>query len=281
MIYNFKAFTKSSDYLVNGKKGLIFICKTSSRFGFRISVKVLGPLLDFADVEKSDLDELSRIIEPYEYAYLYSNINYSEEWEFNLRKLGFSSRIGQSKSFLTYIINPQEYSLSRSAKRNIRLLLAKERMEIKESVSYQSYKQSQLMKRLKPYDEEMFNNILSEDGVRVFSLFVSGRLVCSRVIYIKENKASDIFAWQTEKVRGATYYLVDEIFKILASNGVLFFDFSGIPIGRDGAEGVADFKMSFKGGQLNRIVGEWSRIKTKTKWKQISLQFYEYFSKKY
>ena len=49
---------------------------------------------------------------------------------------------------------------------------------------------------------------------------------------------------------------MQNIFEYLASKNIQFFDFSRIPIGKKGAQGVYDFKRSTR-GQVIQYNGEW------------------------
>lgn len=280
-IFQLSAFISRSDEVIYSDNLPVFSIKKRVLFRKFNVAFIDGPLLDMKHIQRSALSEFEEAIRSYIYVYLYSNIAYSSDWEFYLRSIGFSSRIAQSKSRLTYIIDPCNYSLSRGAKRNISYFEKKCSYEIKQIVDYNSYEKCMSRKGLRPYTLDLFDDLESDDMTVGFTLFVGREPVSSRLIAISGENAADLLAWQEGSVRGASYFLMNEILCYLKSVSVTTFDFSGLPVGRKGADGVANFKMSFKGGNKSQILGEFSKKSRANKLLEFACNTYEYYTRKY
>jgi lipid II:glycine glycyltransferase (peptidoglycan interpeptide bridge formation enzyme) len=101
--------------------------------------------------------------------------------------------------------------------------------------------------------------LMSDNKYRLFTANINGKVIAARIVFVNQQYSYDVFTangYKSREYRGVTHYLCNEIFEKLHSEGVVTFDFSRIPIGRKGAEGVCLFK-SGSNGVLIQYNGQW------------------------
>ena len=196
---------------------------------------------------------------------------YRAELERVFRKSGYRRPIGQFGTNLTLIVNLHEIiNYDRRWRRNIRI--AKEQEGIAFSMISQPtheqidtvsalFKQNSKHKKLAYcYTSRDLERWMSDPKFRLFVITLSGEIIAARIIMINGRKSYDVATANGDKarnVRGCTQYLVYEIFNYLQNEKVGTFDFSCIPIGRKGAEGVCEFKEGVTSATLVQYNGDW------------------------
>ena len=98
----------------------------------------------------------------------------------------------------------------------------------------------------------------------MFFLELNNTPIAARIISVEQNISYDVFACNSLESRnnGATQYLMQNIFDYLSKLNIKYFDFSRIPVGKKGAQGVYDFKRATRAETI-QYNGEWVFFKNK------------------
>jgi len=202
-------------------------------FNSNVSVKQLHKFLD-------KIKNLS-----YKGIFINSSIEYSTVFEIACRKANFKRPIGQVGTSLTILVNLNDFNPDRNWKRNFK--------------KAENAKTKNLGYALKA---EEINCLVNVENIFTCFLYKDGVPIASRVISVEKNISYDIYACNSLESRnnGATHFLMQNIFEHLKEIGVKYFDFSRIPVGKKGANGVYDFKNSTR-GDVVQYNGEWVYFK--------------------
>lgn len=217
---------------------------------------------------------------------------YRPELEKTFRLSGYRRPIGQFGTNLTIIVDTSEpITYNRMWKRNIRS--AKEQCEVTfselnpptakqldEIISLfeENSKQKHLSYCHTRSDLERW---LSDEKFRLFVVKYVDEIIAARIIMVNGTKSADVATANGDKarsVKGSTQYLVDSIFETLRNEGVQTFDFSCLPIGRMGAEGVCEFKGGVTSGRLVQYNGDW--LATRKNWQRWMVWFINKYIRK-
>ncbi len=196
---------------------------------------------------------------------------YRPELERVFRKSGFRRPIGQFGTTLTAIVNLNEsINYSRDWKRNIRIakeqegivfsMISQPTPEQIDTISALFAQNSKQKKLAYCYTSQDIERWMSDTKFRLFVITLNGEIIAARIIMINGLKSCDVATANGDKarnVRGCTHYLVYKIFNYLQNEKVRMFDFSCIPIGRKGAEGVCEFKEGVTSATLVQYNGDW------------------------
>ena len=217
---------------------------------------------------------------------------YCPELEKDFRLNGYRRPIGQFGTNLTLIVDTQVPIIyNRMWKRNI--LAAKEQSgvafaELRQPTIGQLdeiaklFKENSIQKKLSYcYTQTDLERWLSDEKFRLFVVKLGKDIIAARIIMVNGAKSADVATANGDKarsVRGCTQYLVDCIFETLHNEGVQSFDFSCIPIGRKGAEGVCEFKEGVTSGKLVQYNGDW--LATRKNWQRWMVWFINKYIRK-
>lgn len=205
---------------------------------------------------------------PYKGVYINPNTRYSTAFTIAARKAGFKRPIGQSSINLTILVYPKELNTNRNWKRNLQKAHVENfEYDMKEELSFNDCKNIELlfketvkMKNFKgSLKADQIKNLTNNNNkIFTFFLYKNGKPIVSRIISIDGHVSFDIFACNSLESRknGASQYLMQKIFEYLRDHDIEYFDFSRIPIGKNGANGVYEFKNA-TGGKIIQYNGEW------------------------
>lgn len=217
---------------------------------------------------------------------------YSIEMEVALRKVGFRKPLSQFGTNLTIVLNlTKELKYNRNWNRNVANRDENLVFSLAEENDYagllakvsQVSKENMKIKHLSYfYSQQDLSILLADKSFKLFIASYSNVVIAARVVYIHHKFAYDVLAANGEKtreIRGVTNAFMDYIFKHLKDNAVESFDFSRLPLGRKGAEGVCEFKEGSKGDYC-LYNGEW--IATKKNWYRLLVYlFFKFIKRKY
>lgn len=216
---------------------------------------------------------------PYKGIYLNPNTEYNTIFEIAARKAMFKRPFGQSSINLTILVYPKESISNRNWKRNLKKA-NNENLEfkIKTKLSFSECKTIALLhaenanfKNLTYSLKAKQVDILVNHNKNIFACLVykNKNPLAARIISIDDYVSFDIFACNSLESRknGSNQYLLQNIFDYLKDHNIEYFDFSRIPIGRKGANGIYEFKKS-TGGKVIQYNGEWIYFK---------IMFFRYF----
>lgn len=217
---------------------------------------------------------------------------YRPELEKVFRVNGYRRPLGQFGTSLTVIVNTSEpITYSRMWKRNIRS--AKEQpmvtfAELNPPTTEQLdeiaglFEENSRQKHLSYcYTQKDLERWLSDEKFRLFVVKFEDAIIAARIIMVNGIKSADVATANGDKarsVKGSTQYLVDGIFETLRNEGVQMFDFSCIPIGRKGAEGICEFKGGVTSGRLVQYNGDW--LYTRKNWQRWMVRFINKYIRK-
>ena len=214
---------------------------------------------------------------------------YRPELEKVFRVNGYRRPIGQFGTNLTIMVDTSEQpTYIRMWRRNIKSAketpdIAFEELKLPTDEQLNEivglFKENSKQKKLSYcYTKLELDQWLSDKKFRLFVVKLGNDIIAARIIMVNGTKAYDVATANGDKartVRGCTQYLVDCIFETLRNEGVQSFDFSCIPIGRKGAEGVCEFKEGVTSGKLAQYNGDW--LFTRKNW----YRWLVYFINKY
>lgn len=245
------------------------------------NVKFLGSVLDlFGPVYKDSVTfkQLYKFLNkikdlPYEGVLLNLATEYSVVFEEACRRAMFKRPIGQTYTTLSIKVNTSKFNPDRGWKRNIKKAKGIDfRFEVKQNISKEDAKliealhreNSKLKKLNFNLDADQVYTLTQEDNTKVCFLYRNDTPIAARIITIEETISYDVYACNSLESRnnGASQYLMQKIFEYLRNNGVSYFDFSRIPVGKIEAKGVYDFKKSSR-GEVVHYNGEWVYFKNK------------------
>lgn len=127
---------------------------------------------------------------------------------------------------------------------------------------------------------EEIETLLADSAFRLFLVRDSeGKPQAGRIVYVHNDFADDVYAANANTARdnGASYFILEEIFAILAGWNVVKFDFGRIAPGLGAVNSVYEFK-TFSGGLPAQYCGDW--VRAKNKWVELFYLFYRVFLKK-
>lgn len=109
--------------------------------------------------------------------------------------------------------------------------------------------------------KSMFTN---DSSFQLFTVSEGDTIVAGRIVHIRKEFAIDVFAANSNQARntGATFFIMDRIFKYLQANDVSSFDFARIPPSNHASDTVYQYKIG-SGGTVKPYTGEWVRYKNK------------------
>lgn len=217
---------------------------------------------------------------------------YSPYIEKSFRLAGYRKPLGQFRTDLTIIVYfDDELKYDRAWKRNIKSANAISDIsceeiteltdEVIDSVA-RLFKENSIQKKLSySYTEKDLTAWMSDSKFHLFVVRLNDEIIAARIVMVNGVKSYDVATAngaKTRNIRGVTHYLVDNIFKHLKEKGIKSFDFSCVPIGRKGAEGVCEFKQGIKSGRLVQYNGPW--IYTKHNYQRWILYFLNKYIRK-
>jgi hypothetical protein len=210
---------------------------------------------------------------PYKGVFLNPSTTYDVSLELACRKALFKRPIGQSSTSLTIVVQTDEFNPDRNWKRNLKKAhIESFNIDIKQDVTIED---CNIIENLHAENTKIKNlgyclkakeiKVLSEhENIYTCFLYKNKTPIAARIISIEEDISYDIFACNSLESRknGATHFLMQSIFEYLETLGISNFDFSRIPLGREGAHGVFEFKNSTR-GNIVQYNGEWVFFKNK------------------
>ncbi len=203
----------------------------------------------------------------YKGIFINSNIEYSTLFEIACRKAKFKRPIGQIGTSLTILVNLDNFNPDTKWKRNLKKAESENyKFEIKNLLSIEDCKvieklheeNAKIKNLVYVLDSDQVHRLVNNENILVCFLYKDSVPIASRIISIEESISYDIYACNSLESRnnGATQFLMQKIFDHLKEIGVKHFDFSRIPIGKKGANGVYEFKNSTR-GDVVQYNGEW------------------------
>lgn len=254
---------------------------------FRVSGEARAATLDEKTVQAfyNTLASLFKAIE------IDSNTKYNVEMEVGLRRAGYKRPIGVFSCPLTLENNlVAEQSRNRRWKRSVKLaqkanLVVKEvskpdNTHINDFVAmFQEMSKTKEMTHVVSYEE--ISSLLAHNSIKLYAIATPKKEVLAyRIVQVHNDYAYDVFAANSNKSRdckGATYLLMEELFKSLKEKGVRYFDFGRIPPSNHSTDKIYEFKIGARGEKV-QYNGEWANYKSLTI--EILVFFYKYFKLK-
>lgn len=260
-------------------------------FGRIKRIRFIGEIIDLCgpvyskDVSSKQLNKfLSLILKERFFGYLF-NINtlYDVDFEIAARKSGLKRPIGQFNTSLSIWVDVNNVDGNTQWKRNLKKSLQVDfefknimnptiqEAELIEVLFSENAKTKGLAYSLK---SNQIIKLLHDEKILLFFLYKNKAPIAARIVSIDDEIAYDVYACNSNEARkdGATQYLMNSIFDFLKDRGVKYFDFSRIPVGKKGAEGVYDFKKATR-GDVVQYNGEWVFFK-----KKILRHFYYFYN---
>lgn len=254
---------------------------------FRVSGEARAAEVDEKTVQAfySTLASLYKAVE------LDSNTKYNVEMEVGLRRAGYRRPIGVFSCPLTLENNlAGEQSRNRRWKRSVKLaekanLVVKEvsnpdNTHINDFVAmFEEMSKTKGMTHVVSHEE--ISNLLAHNSIKLYAIATPKEEVLAyRLIQVHNDYAYDIFAANSNKSRdykGATYLLMEQLFKSLKDKGVVYFDFGRIPPSNHSTDKIYEFKIGARGEKV-QYNGEWVNYKSLTM--EILVFLYKYFKLK-
>ena len=204
-----------------------------------------------------------------EYVGVFINLNtkYDVLFEESIRKASYKRPIGQSSTNLTVLINTKDLKPTRNWKRNIKKAEnINFSCSVKNSVSLEECNIIELLQKENSLSKELnytleantIYKLTNQENILTFFLYRDSKPIAARIISIEHTISHDVYACNSFQSRedGATQFLMEFIFIYLKDNDITYFDFSRIPLGKNGAKGVYEFKHA-AGGTVIQYNGEW------------------------
>ena len=196
---------------------------------------------------------------------------YSPYIEKSFRLAGYRKPLGQFRTDLTIIVYfDEELKYDRLWKRNIKSASAisdisfEEITELTETIIdsvSRLFKENSIQKQLSyTYTKKDLTAWMSDSKFHLFVVRLNNEIIAARIVMVNSEKSYDVATANGEKtrnLRGVTHFLLHNIFNNLKEKGIKSFDFSCIPLGRKGAEGVCEFKQGVKSAKLVQYNGPW------------------------
>lgn len=272
--------------IINGEKISLFMNDNNNPiiafFGKEIKVPFFGnllfvhsPLVKKDTPSKFIQEEFSNLLKlDYQGIEIVSDVPYEVSFEIGMRSAGFKKPSFQTASALTIIIDLQnEVNYNRLWRRNIKKATESgikfefiSNPKIEDAITFcKIFSEISIYKNL-GYDikYESIIPLMKSESYKTFCVKKEEEIIASRIIYIHNEKAFDVFAANSiiSRSYGATFLLMHNIFEFLKNRKIKLFDFSRIPIGKKGAEGVCSFKQGTR-GEVIQYNGEWVYYKNK------------------
>lgn len=202
-----------------------------------------------------------------------SAYSYHADYEVAIRKAGYLRPCGLFSTPLTIqIALDKDITYNRNWERNLRKS-EKFALQLEEITAVRNENIAQFvsiynsMAQYKGFSYRLsiksITRLLEGKEMKLFQLKdASDEVYCMRIIHIHNDKATDVFAANTEKSRenAATYFMMQTLFKILRTSGCTLFDFGRILPGHKGTDSVTQFKSGVHGEKV-LYAGEWSWYK--------------------
>lgn len=210
---------------------------------------------------------------------------YTATMERNFWLAGYRRPIGQFGTRLTTLVPLTEpIGYNRMWRRNIKAATENDNIAIKELIHPTDenliqiahlFEENSRQKNLSYcYTAQDLKNWLSDEKFHLFVVTLESEIVAARIVMINRCQAVDVATAngdKTRSIKGITQYLVDGILNELKQQDIETFDFSGMPIGRKGAEGVREFKEGIESGILTQYNGDW--LATRKNWQRKLVYF--------
>ena len=235
-------------------------------------LEIKGPLFSSETSQKQLSNFFKKLKElPYKGFFINSASKYSVLFEEAIRNAHFKRPIGQSNTNLTIIVDVLHLNPDNNWRRNLKKAGKVDfEFEVKKNLTFKDcliieklHKETSELKKLSyQLKANEIEKLCNGNNIVVCFLQLQNKTLAARIISLEENIAHDIFACNSIDSRnnGATQFIMQNIFEYLASKSIQFFDFSRIPVGKKGAQGVYDFKRSTR-GQVIQYNGEWTYFK--------------------
>ncbi|WP_418892371.1 hypothetical protein [Limibacterium fermenti] len=247
-------------------------------WGYVIKIPFVGNLfyvesLVYRDTERTSLVNFLRELVSNG---LYSIINLNDDNIYNpyveqsFREAGFRRPLGQWGTALTVVVDLKDLKPYKSNwKKNIGKAAKIPGLSFQEintpsdklldDIAQLFIENSEIKQLSYHYTLADLSAFMSDKKYRLYTVNINGEIIAARIIFVNKQYSYDVSTANGRKsreYRGVTHYLCSKIFEELQSEGVVFFDFSRIPTGRKGAEGVCLFK-SGSNGVLVQYNGYW------------------------
>lgn len=216
-----------------------------------------------------------------------SNNLYNIEYEIGIRRTGFVRPLSFTACPLSIEIDLQkDFNFDGNWKRNLKKavshkLFFEEVTTITDDVLSDIILMFQEMADLKQLsytlEKESLKRLLTSEGIRTFWVKDKiGNTIAARIIHEHNNYITDVFAANSLAARdcGATYYMMDSIFKLIKDEGKANFDFGRIPPSNHATDSVYIFKNASRGRKI-QYNGEW--VFYKNKWVEYLMFVYKQF----
>lgn len=244
-------------------------------------IKFIGSFLDIQGPifhENTSIKQLIKFFKafqtfPYKGIFINSNLEYTVLFEESIRNADFKRPIGQSNTNLSIKVDTKNLNPDRNWKRNLKKasnvnfqiktqeFISKDDCDIIEKLHAENSKLKKLNYQLKSNE---IIKLCQGSNIKVFFLELNNTPIAARIISVEQNISYDVFACNSLESRnnGATQYLMQNIFDYLSKLNIKYFDFSRIPVGKKGAQGVYDFKRATRAETI-QYNGEWVFFKNK------------------
>ena len=202
-----------------------------------------------------------------------SYLTYNPQYEIGIRRSGFLRPVGLfSSSFSMLVDLKSARNYDKNWKQNLKKaekfnLLFENSETISSEQIHQFYSLYQeMLLRKKISDSTLINQFLELTNQKEFR-FCSVRnqnndMICAIIYYISQNQAVDLYRVTTLEARtnGASYFIYDHLFSILAEIGVQHYDMGRLTPSTHSKDSVYTFK-SGAGGEYTIYNGEWAWYK--------------------
>lgn len=265
--------SKKYDFHVNDSNEPSIGC-----WGYVVKLPFIGNLLYVESLAYRDAVRVSLVnfLQELVASGLYSIININDDniydpyTEQSFREAGFRRPLGQWGTYLTVGVDLKVLEPYKSNwKKNIGKAAKIHGLSFQEidnptdkllsHIAKLSVENSEIKHLSYHHTKEDLMAFMSDNKYKLYTTSINGEVIAARIVFINQQYSYDVFAangYKSRQYRGVTHYLCSKIFEKLQSEGVVTFDFSRIPIGRKGAEGVCLFK-SGSNGVLMQYNGHW------------------------
>lgn len=239
---------------------------------FRIS----GEARDVEVDEKTVQAFYSKLALLFKAVELDSNTKYNVELEVGLRRAGYKRPIGVFSCPLTLVndLVKEQQIRSRRWKRNVKSaeganlvfqeVLKPTDHDVEEFVSLFG-EMAQTKKLTHRVNFREIRSLLNHNSTKLYKVSTPTKeALAYRIVQINNDYAYDVFASNSDKsryYRGATYFMVEYIFKSLKKDGVNYFDFGRIPPSNHSTDKIYEFKIGARGDKI-QYNGEWVNYKS-------------------
>jgi lipid II:glycine glycyltransferase (peptidoglycan interpeptide bridge formation enzyme) len=270
--------TKVRFFVNSTEEPLIAAWGVESKIPFfnKTIIRINGEAYNKINDEKIIKEFYQDIQSSFEAVEIDSNNKYNIDFEIGIRRAGFKRPIGTFSCPLTLENNlkDEQQNRSRSWKRNVKVaeksgLIFQEITQpsvsqIKEFVTlFSEMAKTKNMTHVVGFSE--IEVLLSDSSVKLYVVSTpDNETLAFRIVQVHKAYAYDIFASNSDKsreYRGATYFMVEYIFKSLKQEGIDYFDFGRIPPSNHSTDKVYEFKIGARGNKI-QYNGEWVSYKS-------------------